>query len=53
MVQQGELGRVAFAGAFFASPIECRSMVVSYFLFHCVLVTFVGGVSSSAYRTHL
>ena len=33
----------------FASPIECRSMVFSYFFFRCVLVTFVGGVSSSAY----
>ena len=35
----------------FASPIECRSMVVSYVLFRCVLVTFVGGVSSSAYAS--
>ena len=35
----------------FASPIECRSMVVSYLLFRCVLVTFVGGVSSSAYAS--
>ena len=35
----------------FASPIDCRSMVVSYFLFRCVLVTFVGGVSSSAYAS--
>ena len=26
-------------------------MVVSYFLFRCVLVTFVGGVSSSAYAS--
>ena len=35
----------------FASPIECCSMVVSYFSFRCVLVTFVGGVSSSAYES--
>ena len=35
----------------FASPIECRSMVVSYFLFRCVLVTFVGGAASSAYAS--
>ena len=35
----------------FASPIECRGMVVSYVLFRCVLVTFVGGVSSSAYSS--
>ena len=35
----------------FASPIECRRMVVSCVLFRCVLVTFVGGVSSSAYAS--
>ena len=33
----------------FASPIEYRYMVVFYFWFRCVLVTFVCGVSSSAY----
>ena len=35
----------------FASPIECRGMVVFYFWFRCVLVTSVGGVSSSAYAS--
>ena len=35
----------------FASPIEYRYMVVFYSLFRCVLVTFVGGVSSSVYAS--
>ena len=36
----------------FASPIYCRSMVVFYVLFRCVLFTYVGGVFSSAYTSH-
>ena len=35
----------------FASPIECRSVVVSYVLFPCVLVTFVG--SSIFFRARI
>ena len=51
MVQQGEVGCVALRVLSFASPNECRSMVVVYSLFRCVLVTFVCGVSSSAYAS--